>query len=162
MTVNNIKLFYLVNQILNSGFPFIVLFFSARNLDLEDFGNFSYAYSFIPLFSIPLISFVLFPLLNYYTKWKNYEAEYVVSKFYITIFISLFSAIILFALLIKVNILENHIFYFILYFFLYGYDFLRKIFIVKWNNYLKFYWDLKVCFNFVHIYYIFNESTLEY
>ena len=102
MTVNNIKLFYLVNQILNSGFPFIVLFFSARNLDLEDFGNFSYAYSFIPLFSIPLISFVLFPLLNYYVKWKNKnEKEYVSAKFYITIFISFFSTIFLFLILKK-------------------------------------------------------------
>ena len=133
MTVNNIKLFYLVNQILNSGFPFIVLFFSARNLDLEDFGNFSYAYSFIPLFSIPLISFVLFPLLNYYVKWKNKnEKEYVSAKFYITIFISFFSTIFLFLILKKINVLDYNLFLFILYFFLYKiYEFLRKIFIVK-------------------------------
>tara|TARA_B100000900_G_scaffold281780_1_gene241056 strand:+ start:342 stop:1574 length:1233 start_codon:yes stop_codon:yes gene_type:complete len=134
MKASNIKVLYLINQILSSGFPFIVLFYSARNLDLEDFGNFSYAYSFIPLFSIPLISFVLFPLLNYYVKWKNNEKEieYINTKLYITIFISFFSTIILFLIMMKINVLGHDIFFFITYFFFYQiYELLRKIFIVK-------------------------------
>ena len=128
------KLSYLNNQILFSGFNFIVLFFATRNLSLQDFGEFSYAYSFIPLLNIPLLVFVNLPILNFYSKWAkiNKEDNYLSNNLLICLSISIITSLILYFILVKTKTLESNVFYFVSFFLIYQiYDFIRRVYIVK-------------------------------
>ena len=123
---------YLINQILYSAFSFIVTFFAARMLSIKDFGEFSYAYSFIPLLNIVPLAFVYFPMMNFYSKWKNNELEYIFSNFTLNFILSILLALILAVVLFLTDTVTSNIYLFILFYFFYqSYEFVRKLFIVR-------------------------------
>lgn len=126
------KFAYLINQILYSLFTFSVTFFAARFLSMHNFGEFSYAYSFIALLNIVPLAFVYFPMMNFYSRWKKNESSYVCSNITINLILSIFLSGSLWAILYFTKTIPENIYLFILFYFVYqSYEFFRRLFIVK-------------------------------
>ena len=122
---------YLIYQVLQSSFTFLLMFFSIRFLSLENFGDFSYAYSLIPLFTIIPLTLIYLPLINFYPR-KNLKNKYLAQKSIINFFIAFILSLLLSITLFFTQIITDNILFFSMFFFLYLiYEFGRRAVMVK-------------------------------
>ena len=70
------QIIHFVYQALQSSFTFLLMFFSIRFLSVDNFGEFSYAYSLIPLFTIIPLTLIYLPLINFYPR-KDFKNKYI-------------------------------------------------------------------------------------
>lgn len=130
--LRNQKLAHVLNQVLYSLFTFSVTFFGARFMKIEDFGDFSYAYSFLPLLNIIPLAFVYFPMMNFYSKWKGKDSNYILSNAIINLILSLLLSVICFCLLYVTGTIIDEILIFVVFYLMYqSYEFIRRLFMVK-------------------------------
>ena len=126
------KFSYILNQMLYSLFSFSVSLFCARTLSIKDFGEFSYAYSFIPLLNILPLAFIYFPMMNFFSKWEKNQEDYILNNAKLNIIFSCLLSIVLSLVLYLTNTLTNTIILFVMFYILYQfYEFARRLFIVK-------------------------------
>ena len=131
------QIIYFIYQALQSSFTFLLMFFSIRFLNVDNFGEFSYAYSLIPLFTIIPLTLIYLPLINFYPR-KDFKNKYLAQKSIINFFLALILSLLLCLTLFFTQTIIDNILFFTVFFFLYLiYEFGRRAVMVKQKmNYL--------------------------